>query len=77
MATEGETAGVEVELGVPVHRMWSAARKVELLLPKLIPDVFTACDVEGDGGPGTVRVYHCGPGMVDLITPFWRFVFCL
>lgn len=57
-----ERAEVEVKLGVPVERMWSAAKKIELLMPKVLPDVFVTCGLDGDGGPGSIRVYHCGPG---------------
>jgi hypothetical protein len=57
-----EKAEVEVKLGVPVERMWNAAKQIQVLMPKALPDVFTRCDLDGDGGPGSIRVYHCGPG---------------
>lgn len=63
MAVAPEKANVEVNLGVPVHRIWSASKKIDVLMPLVLPDVFSSCDLDGDGGPGTIRVYHCGPGM--------------
>ncbi|KAG0626264.1 hypothetical protein M758_2G115200 [Ceratodon purpureus] len=60
-----EKAEVEVKLGVPVERMWSAAKKIEVLMPQVLPDVFVRCDLEGDGGPGSIRVYHCGPAIQE------------
>lgn len=62
-----EKAEVEVKLGVPVERMWSAATKIEVLMPQVLPDVFTSCDLDGDGGPGSIRVYHCGPGTLGFV----------
>jgi hypothetical protein len=56
-----EKAEVEVKLGVPVERMWNAAKQIQVLMPKALPDVFTRCDLDGDGGPGSIRVYYCGP----------------
>lgn len=53
---------MKVKLGAPVEKIWSAAKKIGVLMPKILPDVFSSCDVVGDGGPGTIRVYHCGPG---------------
>jgi len=57
-----EKADVEVKLPVPVHRIWSAAKQIQVLMPQILPDVFASCDLDGDGGPGSIRVYHCGPG---------------
>lgn len=57
-----EKAEVEVKLSVPVHRIWSAAKQIQVLMPQILPDVFRSCEMDGDGGPGSMRVYHCGPG---------------
>lgn len=76
MAVPQEKANVEVKLGVPVRRIWSAAKKIDVLMPLVLPDVFSSCDLDGDGGPGTIRVYHCGPGMPPPITRV-RFRVCI
>lgn len=60
-----EKADVKVKLGAPVEKIWSAAKKIGVLMPKILPDVFSSCDVVGDGGPGTIRVYHCGPAIQE------------
>lgn len=65
MAVSTERANLEVNLSVPVHRIWSAAKKIDVLMPLALPDVFSRCDLDGDGGPGTIRVYHCGPAIQE------------
>lgn len=68
-----EIAEVEVKLAAPVHRIWSAANQIQVLMPQILPDVFSSCDLEqGDGGPGSVRVYHCGPGTPRSIDRVFR-----
>jgi hypothetical protein len=33
---------VEVKLRVLAERMWSPAKKIEVLMPEILPDVFTS-----------------------------------
>lgn len=42
--------------------MWKVARKIDVVAPKLMPDLFGGSELlEGDGGTGTVRVITLGP----------------
>lgn len=63
-----EKADLELKLPVPVHRIWCAAKQIQVLMPQILPDVFTSCDLDGDGGPGSIRVYHCGPAIQEGFT---------
>jgi hypothetical protein len=60
------TLEVQEELKVEVNRLWKASKDADTLLPKLVPEFIRSHErLQGDGGPGTVRIVHFGPGTSD------------
>jgi hypothetical protein len=58
------TLEVQEELKVEVKRLWKASKDADSLLPKLVPEFIRSHErLQGDGGPGTVRIVHFGPGI--------------
>ncbi|KAG6541170.1 hypothetical protein Mapa_017467 [Marchantia paleacea] len=56
----------EVELGVPAAVMWVALKDQNTVLPKLMPELVASIDiVEGEGGPGSVRLVKFGSMIPD------------
>ncbi|KAG6541167.1 hypothetical protein Mapa_017464 [Marchantia paleacea] len=57
---------VEIELGVSASVMWAALKDQNTIFPKLMPEAIASIDiVEGEGGPGSVRVVKFGPMVPD------------
>ncbi|BBN06973.1 hypothetical protein MPTK1_3g25440 [Marchantia polymorpha subsp. ruderalis] len=62
---------VEVELRVPLQKLWEALKNLNLLASKIAPNL-THQILEGDGGVGTVNLIQFGDGryekeLVDMI----------
>lgn len=49
-----EKVDVKVKLGVFVEKIWSVVKKIGVLMLKIFFDVFSSCDVVGDGGFGMI-----------------------
>ncbi|KAG6541165.1 hypothetical protein Mapa_017462 [Marchantia paleacea] len=56
----------ELELGVSAGAMWAAMKDQNTIFPKLMPEAIASIEiVEGEGGPGSVRVVKFGPMVPD------------
>ncbi|KAG6541171.1 hypothetical protein Mapa_017468 [Marchantia paleacea] len=52
----------EVELEVSAATMWAAMKDQNTIFPKIMPQAVSSIEiVEGEGGPGSVRVVKFGP----------------
>lgn len=52
---------------------WECCKHSDKVLPDLLPEFFAKAEIlEGNGGPGTLRALHFGPGIVAF-----PFKFCL
>lgn len=49
------------------HNLWEACKHAVALLPDLAPEYFARAEFEkGWGGPGSIGVFHFGPGKNNL-----------
>lgn len=56
----------ELELGVSAAAMWAAMKDQNTILPKLMPEAIASIEnVEGEGGPGSLRVVKFGPSKLN------------
>lgn len=52
----------EVELEVSAATMWAAMKDQNEIFPKIMPEAVSSIEiVEGEGGPGSVRLVKFGP----------------
>ncbi|EFJ06119.1 hypothetical protein SELMODRAFT_126206 [Selaginella moellendorffii] len=57
------SVATELQIKVPLERVWKAIKDSNNMFPKALPDAFTSVQtVEGDGKVGSVRLVHFGPG---------------
>jgi hypothetical protein len=58
----------EVELNVPAEKAWEMYRDNEII-SKINPEMLALAEYsEGDGSPGSLRLFRLGPGIFSLAT---------
>ncbi|CAM6090947.1 unnamed protein product [Calypogeia fissa] len=52
-----------LEVNISVERIWAAMKDLKHILPKIMPIMRVAVDIEGDGGPGSIRIIKFPSGV--------------
>lgn len=68
----------QVVLNLPAEKAWEMYRNNEII-SKINPEMLAHAEyIQGDGSPGSLRLFKLGPGMhAQLLSYFINYYYCL